>query len=148
MKSLIDEDTKQLREEYLKQREKYDSQLMQQSNLLDKYLLTISTGSFGLSFAFIDKIVKDTMKAPTTLVLSWIMFALSVISSLLSFVFSKRAFKKAIEELDEKYEHPEYKFDTSFQDLQTKTFNVFSFIFLILGFSAFIFFAYNNIIGE
>lgn len=144
----MDEDSKQLREEYLKQREKYDSQLTQQSNFLDKYLLTISTGSFGLSFAFIDKIVKVTMKAPEVLVVSWIMFALSIISSLLSFIFSKRAFKKAIDDLDNNYENPTYKFDISFQNLQTKTFNVFSFIFLIIGFSTFIFFAYKNVIGE
>lgn len=144
----MEEEEKQLREEYLQQREKYVTGLTQQANILDKYLLTISTGSFGLSFAFIDEIVKTTMKEPIVLVIAWVMFASSVISSLLSFVFSKRAFSQAIEKLDKNYENPKYSVDISFENLQTKTFNVFSFLFLIIGFVTFIFFAYKNVIGE
>lgn len=136
------------RKEYLDQRNSYIKDYSQQSDLLDKHLLTISTGSFGLSFIFVDKIVQDTIQRPGFLVYSWIMFACSVICCLLSFICSKAGFKKAIEEIDEQIENPKHKFDTSLQDLRTSTFNVLSFVSLILGFISFIAFAYFNVMGE
>ena len=51
----MNEETK--RKECLDQRNSYIKDYSQQSDLLDKHLLTISTGSFGLSFIFVDKIV-------------------------------------------------------------------------------------------
>lgn len=133
------------REEYLKQREEYEEGRSQQSDLLDKHLLTITTGSFGLSFLFVEKVANNPIVKPEILIMAWVFFACSVISSLLSFVCSKNAFKKAIQELDEQYENPNHVFNTSYEDYKTTTFNVFSFIFLILGFAAFILFAYFNI---
>ena len=46
------------RNEYLEVRKEYNNQESQQTNNLDKYLLTISTGSFGLSFLFVWEILK------------------------------------------------------------------------------------------
>lgn len=139
-----EEETK--RKEYLEQRKSYVEDYSQQSDLLDKHLLTISTGSFGLSFIFVEKIVQETIQKPKILVYSWILFACSVICCLLSFICSKAAFKKAIEELDKQNNNAKHKFDTSFQDLRTSTFNIFSIIFLILGFGTFIVFAYFNVV--
>lgn len=136
------------REEYIKVRSDYNNEHSQQTNLLDKYILTISTGSFGLSFLFIEKIVKDVMKCPKVLVFSWIMFVLSIISSLLSFTFSKAAISKTIEEYDKMYENENYEFKTPVQDKFTTIFNWYSFGFLILGFISFIVFGYFNVIGE
>ena len=67
----------------------------------NSYIKDLSTGSFGLYFIFVDKIVQDTIQRPGILVYSWVMFACSVICCLLSFICSKAGFKKAIE-LDEK----------------------------------------------
>lgn len=139
-----EEETK--RKEYLEQRKSYVEDYSQQSDLLDKHLLTISTGSFGLSFIFVEKIVQETIQKPKILVYSWILFACSVICCLLSFICSKAAFKKAIDELDKQNNNAKHKFDTSFQDLRTSTFNIFSIIFLILGFGTFIVFAYFNVV--
>ena len=107
----------------------------------NSYIKDLSTGSFGLSFIFVDKIVQDTIQRPG-------MFACSVICCLLSFICSKAGFKKAIEEIDEQIENPKHKFDTSLQDLRTSIFNVLSFVSLIFGFASFILFAYNNLMGE
>ena len=136
------------REEYLKQRETYDNRKAHQTELLDKYLLTISTGSFGLSFLFIEKIVKGAMKNPRVLVYSWIMFAFSVISSLLSFIFSKKAHEKAIEEWDKQYTDENYTYKEPKENFITTVFNWYSFLFLLIGFVSFIIFGYYNIVGE
>ena len=72
----------------------------------NSYIKDLSTGSFGLSFIFVDKIVQDTIQRPGILVYSWVMFACSVICCLLSFICSKAGFKKAIEEIDEQIENP------------------------------------------
>ena len=114
----------------------------------NSYIKDLSTGSFGLYFIFVDKIVQDTIQRPGILVYSWVMFACSVICCLLSFICSKAGFKKAIEEIDEQIENPKHKFDTSLQDLRTSIFNVLSFVSLIFGFASFILFAYNNLMGE
>lgn len=136
------------REEYIKVRSDYDKEHSQQTNLLDKYILTISTGSFSLSFLFIEKIVKEVMKCPKVLVFSWIMFVLSIISSLLSFICSKSAISKTIKEYDKMYEDENYEFITPIQDRFTSIFNWYSFGFLILGFISFIVFGYFNVVGE
>ena len=114
----------------------------------NSYIKDLSTGSFGLSFIFVDKIVQDTIQRSGILVYSWVMFACSVICCLLSFICSKAGFKKAIEEIDEQIENPKHKFDTSLQDLRTSIFNVLPFVSLIFGFASFILFAYNNLMGE
>lgn len=136
------------RNEYLEVRKEYNNQESQQTNNLDKYLLTISTGSFGLSFLFIEKITKGVMLHPKILIYSWIMFVCSIISSLLSFVFSRDAHSKAIKEYDKQYQNPDYSFKTPIQDLFTRIFNWYAFGFLIIGFASFILFAYNNLMGE
>ncbi len=136
------------RKEYLDQRKSYANEKSQQSNILDKYLLTISTGSFGLSFLFIEKIVKGQIIQPKVLVYSWIMFLFSIIFSLLSFVFSKHAFSKTIEEYDKMQENPDYEFKMPIANNFTIICNWYAFAFLVIGFATFIAFAYFNVMGE
>lgn len=136
------------RDEYLKIRADYDKEKSQQAAALDKYILTISTGSFGLSFLFIEKIVHGEIQHPRILVLSWIMFVFSIISSLLSFIFSKNAISKTIEAYDKMYIEESDEFKTPIEDNFTKIFNWYSFGFLILGFISFIVFSYFNLTGE
>lgn len=132
------------REEYLKVRAEYENARAQQSATLDKYIFTISTGAFGLSLLFIEKIVKGTMKNPRFLVFAWIMFALSVLSCLLSYISSKSAFSKTIEEYDKMYVNENYTFKKPFQDFLTSVFNWYSFGFLIFGFGSFFIFVFFN----
>lgn len=135
------------RDEYLKVRSDYDKEKSQQAAALDKYILTISTGSFGLSFLFIEKIVHGEIQHPRILVFSWVMFVLSIVSSLLSFIFSKNAISKTIEEYDKMYNEGSKEFKIPIEDNFTKIFNWYAFGFLILGFISFIVFSYFNVTG-
>lgn len=138
-------DEKEKRKEYLEIRQGYDKEKSQQTEVLDKYILTISTGSFGLSLLFVEKLIKGIINEPKLLICSWIMFSLSIISSLLSFIFSKSAFSKTIEEYDKMYKDSDYKFKMPIQDFFTKVANWYAFGFLIAGFVFIILFAYYNI---
>ncbi len=136
------------RQEYNNTRQEYVNQETHQTDNLDKYILTISTGSFGLSFIFIEKIVKEPIIYPKILVYSWIMFVCSIISSLLSFLFSKIAHEKSIKEYDRFYNNQDTEFKIPIQDKFTRIFNGYSLGFLIVGFVSFIIFAYFNVVGE
>ena len=66
--------------------------LLDQSRSFDKYILTLSSGAFGLSFIFINEIVPNPDAATIGfLIAAWSLFALSILSTLGSFLFSQRA---------------------------------------------------------
>lgn len=140
----MNEEDKRKRDEYLKVRAEYENARAQQSATLDKYIFTISTGAFGLSLLFIENLVKEIMKFPHFLLFSWIMFSLSVLSCLLSYISSKSAFARTIEEYDKMYEDENYTFQKPFQDFLTSVFNWYSLGFLVLGFASFFIFVFYN----
>lgn len=70
----------------------------------DKYMLTFSSGALGLSLAFI----KDVVPAAkiiwiAALVISWVMFVLCILTTLISFRISIRALEKTVPFLDAFY---------------------------------------------
>lgn len=71
---------------------------LDQSKQFDKYILLLSGGSFGVSFAFIQQVVPNpsTTTVPW-LIGSWTCFGISILSTLVSFLFSQRACKRAME---------------------------------------------------
>lgn len=140
----MNKENNEKRKEYLNVRAEYEKERSQQSATLDKYIFTISTGAFGLSLLFIERIVTEIIERPRYLVFSWIMFALSVLSCLLSYITSKSAFSKTIEEYDKMYEDEEHEFNKPIQDFLTSVFNWYSFGFLVLGFCAFFLFVFCN----
>ena len=132
-------------QEYLKVRKNYDKDISQQTELFDKYILLISTGSFGVSFLFIEKIIKGQIICKWLLIYIWTLFILSIISSLLSFAFSKKALSKAIEEYDKMYNDQNYEYKEPIQNLFTSIFNWYALGFLIVGFLCFLIFGYFNL---
>ena len=66
----------------------------------DKVLFTIAAGSFGLSFAFMDKIVPPKGAAhPTLLIAAWACFAFCLIVMVLGHLLSAQAYRKQRDEI-------------------------------------------------
>jgi len=86
---------------YLRTREWYIDRQQNQWEQFDKHLLYLAAGSFGISFSFISNIVKKPLpEYAWLLVLSWFLMALSIFSTLFSFISSHHAFSKTIDILD------------------------------------------------
>lgn len=86
---------------YLEERRALDNALLEESKSFDKYVLTIASGSFGLSLLFIRQLVP--VWQPETLPLliaSWISFGASIFFTLLSLLISQHACLRQIEILD------------------------------------------------
>ncbi|MFN0081998.1 MAG: hypothetical protein ACKVOM_05720 [Ferruginibacter sp.] len=74
----------------------------------EKQLNYISAGSLGLSMVIIEKIVKDLSltKFNSILIFSWAFLGLTLISNLLSHVYSSKAHSKTYKEIGEgKYDY-------------------------------------------
>jgi len=98
------------KETYERQRKIYDDnmrlwELFNQTSKemdarFDKALFTIAAGSFGLSFAFIDKIVPPVSATyPTLLVTAWACFAGCLIVMVLGHLLSAEAHRKQRDEI-------------------------------------------------
>jgi hypothetical protein len=98
------------KETYERQRKIYDDnmrlwELFNQTSKemdarFDKALFTIAAGSFGLSFAFIDKIVPPVSATyPTLLVIAWACFAGCLIVMVLGHLLSAEAHRKQRDEI-------------------------------------------------
>ncbi|GHT71778.1 hypothetical protein FACS1894110_25360 [Spirochaetia bacterium] len=82
-----------------KYRERLDNSRREQDAKFDKNLLSLSAGSFGVSFAFIGQVVP--MASATHIpfiVLSWACFAVSILSIVVSFRISSFIHRKLIEQ--------------------------------------------------
>jgi hypothetical protein len=93
------------KEIYERQRKIYDDQMRlwetfdktssEMDARFDRSLFTIAAGSFGLSFAFIDKIVPMAAASrPFLLIFSWACFALCLIIMVLGHLLSAEAYRK------------------------------------------------------
>jgi hypothetical protein len=67
----------------------------------DKTILTLSGGAFGISFAFIDKVISNSPTATLWLLGAWSTWGLSITAILFSFYFSQKALRRTIEQVDE-----------------------------------------------
>lgn len=69
----------------------------------DKSVLSLSGGALGVSFAFIKDIIGDgPVAVPNLLLLSWILWATSIVSVLASYFFSHLSLRYAIKQVDKK----------------------------------------------
>lgn len=66
----------------------------------DKTLISLSTGALGLSIVFLKDIFTETPTFICLLVISWIMWGLSLCLILISFYFSSLSFRYAIKQVD------------------------------------------------
>jgi hypothetical protein len=101
----INSDYAYQKELYERQRKIYDDQMRRWETFnktsaemdarFDRSLFTIAAGSFGLSFAFIEKIVPlATASTPHLLVLAWACFALCLIIIVSGHLLSAEAYRK------------------------------------------------------
>ena len=94
------------REIYLKSRKDLVNAEYSESEAYDKLIITLSSSAFGLSILFIRFIVPDGAKEDTSVWISvaWSLLIFSMLSTLISKLFSQYAFKRAVEILDVEYE--------------------------------------------
>lgn len=75
-----------------------------QNNQFDRTVVSLASGAFGLSLAFISTwIGNHTPIAPWSILTSWILFGLSIVSTLWSFRTSANAYRKQREAIDNTY---------------------------------------------
>jgi len=80
------------------QRKSYAKSMNQVADMLNKYMLILSSGTFGLSLTFV-RTMKDGVRYPGCLLAGWIFFALSILVTLLAFLFGENAFQEAMREV-------------------------------------------------
>lgn len=123
------------------------------SRLLDRAILTLASGAFGLSLALAKFISpNNNFLAINKLLISWIFFCLSILSTLVSFLTSQIACKRQREILEKVFLE-----DDNFDDEEiansniyahfTKWLNGISILTFILGVIFLIFFTFVNIKG-
>lgn len=80
-------------EEYLlEERKSLLFAILEQAKSFDRWILTLTGGTFGLSLIFINQIAPNPKSGTIGfLVTGWVFFALSILSTLLSFLFSQEA---------------------------------------------------------
>jgi hypothetical protein len=112
---MTDEENMRIYEEYRKNWEiSYNAQKEQDDNF-DKTLMALSSGSFGISFAFIDHIVslQCASKLPL-LVVSWACFAFCLVILLIGFRISSTIHSNICKEI---YEEMNIKFEGKEADI-------------------------------
>lgn len=118
---------------YFKEREFLTSVRYQTIQQLDKAILTLSAGAFGISLAFIKQIVSPgRIVAIDLLSNSWICFISSILLTLLSFFTSQIACSRAIDILEDEY-FKGRKGGVNISAYFTKIFTFISMILFIVG---------------
>ena len=91
-------------EVYHEERKSLINAELEQARHFDKYILTLAAGTFGLSLLFITQIAPQPESGTIwLLVTAWIFFGASILSTLISFLFSQEACSKQREILVEWY---------------------------------------------
>ena len=110
----------------------------------EKQLNYISAGALGLSMIIVDKIVKDlsTTRSNYNLIMSWCFLGPTLVSNLLSHVYTSQAHSKTISEIyDEKYDYS----NAVARNKKIGRWNIFSIAFLLIGITLQIIFIATNI---
>lgn len=91
-------------ETYKDERKSLVDALFDQARSFDKYVLTLAAGTFGLSLVFIKQIAPaPTAESWSFLIGAWCAFAISILLTLLSFLFSQQACLRQITILEETF---------------------------------------------
>jgi hypothetical protein len=110
----------------------------------EKQINYISAGALGLSMLFVEKVVKDVSQSRLNclLIFAWILFSLTLLSNLLSHVFTTKIHNKTISDInDGNYDYVK----TVLRNSQVMNWNYVSIAFLILGIVLHIIFVAVNI---
>lgn len=118
--------------------EKHNSQ-----STLDKYLVSLSSGAITISILFTKNFISnDTLQSKNYLLISWILFVITIFIVLLSFICSAKAFDVAIKQTDEKRIYKEVT--GKFWSKITKYFNYVSIITFLNGTIFLLIYVYKN----
>lgn len=147
------DDNKHLeRSVYLEERKLLIEIKCEESHLFDKSILYLNAGAFGLSLTFIKQIIPDPKNYTLIiLIIAWVFFCFSLLSTLISFLTSQNACEKQIEILDYKYSnnHNNRNEVNSLRNnaaLWTKFLNIISIVAFILGIIFLVLFTVNNLL--
>jgi hypothetical protein len=114
----------------------------------DKYVLTLAAGALALSITFINQIAPSPKPYSLCLLLiAWVLFSLSILSTLISQLASQSAFRRQREILDQWYENKGGS-TTNNPANWTNILNYLSIALFIFGTFAFILFSTLNIFKE
>lgn len=120
--------------------------LLEKSNdSFEKQLNYVAAGAIGVSMIIVEKVIKDLANSNCKLALigSWVLLALTLISNLISHVYTFSMHSKTIEEIDLE----QYDFETAkSRNDKIKIWNVLSSILLVVGILLFIYFVSINIL--
>ena len=84
----------------LEERKTLISAMLEQSKSFDRWVLTLAGGTFGLSLVFINQIAHNPKSGTVGfLVTAWALFAVSILSTLSSFLFSQETCYKQIKDI-------------------------------------------------
>jgi hypothetical protein len=141
--------SKSLKKEYserlLEERKSLVSALLDQSSSYDKWVLTLASGALAISLTFIEKIVPHPQTQTINyLIGAWSTFGLSILMTLLSFLFSQKACLKNIEIIENRLKTNNYPASNKFT-IVTGILNWLSMALFLTGVALLIVFAVNNI---
>jgi hypothetical protein len=108
------------------------SLLEKSSDNFERQLNYISAGAIGISMIIVEKVINDlaNSKCKSTLVLSWSFFTLTLVSNLLSHIYTFSIHSKTIEEIDDQqYNYQQAKKRND----RIKNWNFISALMLIFG---------------
>ncbi len=110
----------------------------------DKTVLSLSGGALGISFVFIKDIVGvGPFHKPVFLLLSWMLWAGSIATVLVSYFFSHMALRKGICQVDENKIHREHP--GGYCDVITAVLNICGGLLFLAGVAAIIYFVSLNL---
>jgi len=96
----VHEHNRQVYDDNMRQWESFDRTCTDMDARFDKALFTIAAGSFGVSFAFIDKFVVIAKAVhPQLLIISWACFALCLISMVVGHLISAESYRRQRDEV-------------------------------------------------
>ncbi|MFA5065076.1 MAG: hypothetical protein WC566_06395 [Dehalococcoidia bacterium] len=95
-------ENEQYEESLLEERKSLIFAIFEQSKSFDRWILTLAGGTFGLSLVFINQIAPNLQSGTLGfLVTAWVLFAISILSTLLSFLVSQETHYKQIKDIHE-----------------------------------------------
>jgi len=135
------------REIYLQERKTLIELQKTSFQQFDKAILALSSGGLGFSLLIFNNVIDPKqIECKALLILSWICFGIAMLSTLMSFYFSIRAFDKRLESLNKFLMGEEYKvtIEESILTMHIRNLNVSSVLCVVLGvFFLFLFITIN-----
>jgi hypothetical protein len=122
-------------EQYFDRRNRLRDTQIDQGKQFDQYVFGISSGVFGVSFAFINDIVKTINKDIVwILITAWSINLINILTSLVSYLIVYYAYKRQIHNWDLEYDGVEVPKNTLLSKV-CEILNIINFCLLFLGFT-------------